>query len=67
MSDLYSHVSGMAVPVFAVDLPGGKGKVPLTPQYLLGRKENQLLFRNYLGEHCEYPEVTGPSTKGDTN
>jgi lysine 2,3-aminomutase len=55
MRGLYGHLSGMAVPTFALDAPGGKGKIPLTPQYILEYKEN-LIFSNYCGEICSYPE-----------
>ena len=55
MRGLYGHLSGMAVPTFALDAPGGKGKIPLTPQYILEYQEN-LIFSNYCGEICSYPE-----------
>ena len=56
MRDLYGHISGMAVPTFALDSPGGKGKIPLTPQYII-ETGNSLKFNNYLGEVCTYPEA----------
>lgn len=49
--------SGLAVPHYVIDLPRGYGKVPLTPEYLVRRDGDRLLFRNYLGELCEYPDV----------
>jgi lysine 2,3-aminomutase len=55
MRSLIGHISGMAVPTFALDGPGGKGKIPLTPDYILTRGEN-LVFENYCGEVCTYPE-----------
>jgi lysine 2,3-aminomutase len=55
MRGLYGHLSGMAVPTFALDAPNGKGKIPLTPQYILEYQEN-LIFSNYCGEICSYPE-----------
>jgi lysine 2,3-aminomutase len=55
MRKLYGHVSGMAIPTFALDGPGGKGKIPLTPQYIIDNGET-LTFENYLGEICTYPE-----------
>jgi len=53
MESLIGHVSGMAVPTFAVDAPGGGGKIPLLPDYVkhLGRS---LVFRNYCGVTCTY-------------
>ena len=56
MRRLYGHLSGMAVPTFALDSPGGKGKIPLTPQYIL-RRGKDLVFENYLGDICTYPEA----------
>ncbi len=57
MRGLYGHLSGMAVPTFALDAPGGKGKIPLTPQYILEYKDKEnLIFSNYCGEICSYPE-----------
>jgi lysine 2,3-aminomutase len=56
MRRLYGHISGLAIPTLALDAPGGKGKIPLTPQYVL-QKGKDLLFENYLGEVCTYPEA----------
>ncbi|MBU1565377.1 MAG: KamA family radical SAM protein [Proteobacteria bacterium] len=56
MRKLYGHISGMAIPTLALDAPGGKGKIPLAPQYIL-QKGKDLLFENYLGEVCTYPEA----------
>jgi lysine 2,3-aminomutase len=55
MRSLIGHISGMAVPTFALDGPGGKGKIPLTPDYILTRGD-KLIFKNYCGEVCTYPE-----------
>ena len=56
MRRLYGHISGLAIPTLALDAPGGKGKIPLTPQYIL-QKGQDLLFESYLGEVCTYPEA----------
>jgi lysine 2,3-aminomutase len=48
-------MSGLGVPRFMVDLPGGGGKVPLTPQYVKGMKGDQLVVKNYKGENYYYP------------
>ena len=55
MRQLYGHISGMAVPTFALDAPGGKGKIPLTPDYVAAYGDT-LRFSNYRGEPCQYPE-----------
>jgi len=55
MEALRGHTSGLATPYFVIDLPGGKGKVPVVPDYL-ERQGVKLLLRNYLGEIIEYSE-----------
>lgn len=55
MRQLYGNISGMAIPTYALDGPGGKGKIPLTPQFVLNSGAD-LTFENYLGETCSYPE-----------
>lgn len=55
MKQLIGSVSGMALPTLALDAPGGKGKIPLTPDYIIS-SGTTLTFRNYCGEICSYPE-----------
>lgn len=57
MKELYGFISGMAIPRFALDAPGGKGKIPLSPEYIKQYETDKLIFKNYLGELTEYPEV----------
>ncbi|MCI5224181.1 MAG: KamA family radical SAM protein [Candidatus Electrothrix sp. AR4] len=45
-------VSGMAVPTYVFDAPGGKGKIPLTPNYITSMREDALEFVNYQGQPC---------------
>ena len=54
MAGLRGHTSGMANPYYVIDLPGGKGKVPLLPDDIK-IKDGKLYLRNYLGEVVEYP------------
>jgi lysine 2,3-aminomutase len=54
---LIGKVSGMAIPTFALDAPGGKGKIPLSPDFVLD-KGTDLIFMNYCGEICTYPEAS---------
>jgi lysine 2,3-aminomutase len=58
MAALRGHTSGMANPYYVIDLPGGKGKVPILPDDVK-RKDQTLLLRNYLGEVVEYPDGEG--------
>ncbi len=55
MKQLIGSVSGMAIPTLALDAPGGKGKIPLTPDYIVS-SGTTLTFKNYCGEICSYPE-----------
>ncbi len=54
MRSLIGHVSGMAVPTYALDAPGGGGKIPLTPDYVTERGE-LLRFTTYRGSTATYP------------
>jgi lysine 2,3-aminomutase len=53
---LRGHTSGLAVPHFAVDLPGGGGKVTLQPEYVVERRGKETVFRNFRGQTYSYPE-----------
>lgn len=53
---LRGHTSGLAVPTFVVDLPGGGGKVPLMPNYSLARSDDRAVLRNYEGAITVYME-----------
>jgi lysine 2,3-aminomutase len=53
MEGLRGHTSGLATPYYMIDLPGGKGKVPLLPEYVR-REEGMLFVRNHLGEEVAY-------------
>jgi lysine 2,3-aminomutase len=55
---LRGHTTGYAVPQFVIDGPGGGGKIPLSPEYLLSSDAHKVVLRNYEGEHFEYPEPT---------
>ena len=59
MRQLIGSVSGMAIPTYALDAPGGKGKIPLTPDYIVSRGK-ELSFQNYCGKLCTYPENGDP-------
>ncbi|MHB9024005.1 MAG: lysine 2,3-aminomutase [Armatimonadota bacterium] len=53
---LRGHTSGYAVPTFVIDAPGGGGKIPVNPQYLISQSESQVILRNYEGVICAYQE-----------
>lgn len=56
---LRNRISGLALPQFVVDLPGGYGKVPLLPQAVEKIEAERIVFRNYEGRRCSYPLVEG--------
>lgn len=55
MDHLRGRLSGMGVPHFMVDLPGGGGKVPLTPEYVKARHNDHWVLRNFEGRRYIYP------------
>ena len=58
---LRGHTSGLAVPTFVIDAPGGGGKVPIAPQYLLSQSAEGVVLRNYEGRLATYPQPTAYS------
>ncbi len=54
---LRGHTSGLAVPQFVLDAPGGGGKVPLMPNYVLGNYGDSLVYRNFEGVIGRYDDV----------
>ncbi|WP_461829346.1 KamA family radical SAM protein [Aquifex sp.] len=57
MRFLRGKLSGFGIPTYAVDLPGGKGKVPLLPNYIKKREGNKFWFESFTGEIVEYEIV----------
>jgi len=57
MERLRGHTTGYAVPQFVIDAPGGGGKVPINPEYVLSRDADRVVIRNYEGIVFEYPEA----------
>jgi lysine 2,3-aminomutase len=55
---LRGHTSGYAVPTFVVDAPGGGGKTPVMPNYVLSQSPNRVVLRNYEGVVTTYTEPT---------
>jgi lysine 2,3-aminomutase len=56
---LRGHTTGYAVPSYVIDAPGGGGKIPLIPEYVIGRDGEDLLLRNYEGRVFRYPDPGG--------
>jgi lysine 2,3-aminomutase len=57
ISGLRGHTSGYAVPHYVIDAPGGGGKIPLLPEYFVGRDKGDVLIRNYEGNIYRYPDI----------
>ncbi|MCL2217829.1 MAG: lysine 2,3-aminomutase [Defluviitaleaceae bacterium] len=60
---LRGHTSGFAVPTFVVDAPGGGGKIPVMPNYLISQGRNNAILRNYEGVITTYTEPEKYSTR----
>lgn len=54
MEKLRGHTTGYAVPTFVIDAPGGGGKIPVGPQYIVAHEGNTYTLRNYAGEQYTY-------------
>ena len=56
MQQLRGRISGMAVPHLVIDAPGGIGKVPIGPDYVVARGDDKWTLRNYEGSLVDYPQ-----------
>lgn len=59
MEGLRGHTSGYAVPTFVVDAPGGGGKIPVAPNYMISQSADKVVLRNFEGVITSYPEPEG--------
>jgi lysine 2,3-aminomutase len=67
MEHLRGHISGLAVPTFVVDAPGGGGKIPVHPNYVVSQHEHKVILRNFEGRIVAYEEprdYTGMCSEG---
>jgi lysine 2,3-aminomutase len=56
IENLRGHTTGMAVPTFVVDAPGGGGKIPVMPNYLISQSDRRFALRNYEGVITTYTQ-----------
>jgi lysine-2,3-aminomutase len=56
MEGLRGHTSGYAVPTYVIDAPGGGGKIPVMPNYLISYSDHKVVLRNYEGYITTYEE-----------
>ncbi|MDH3524227.1 MAG: KamA family radical SAM protein [Acidobacteriota bacterium] len=59
IAGLRGFTSGYAVPTYVVDAPGGGGKTPLQPDYVVGWEDGELILRNFEGRVFRYPDPDG--------
>ncbi|WP_027482175.1 KamA family radical SAM protein [Deinococcus pimensis] len=58
MESLRGHTSGYSIPTYVVDAPGGGGKIPVAPNYVLSHSPDKLILRNFEGYIAAYSEPT---------
>lgn len=58
MKNLRGYISGFAVPSFVIDTPGGGGKVPVNPEYIVEISDRRVVVKNYKDEYFQYPQVS---------
>jgi len=63
---LRGHTSGFCVPTFVVDAPGGGGKIPVMPNYVVSQAPGKVVLRNYEGVISTYSEPSGEYHNRDT-
>lgn len=56
IENLRGHTSGLAIPTYVVDAPGGGGKIPVMPQYMISQSDGQVILRNYQGNIFGYAQ-----------
>ncbi|MDF7799178.1 KamA family radical SAM protein [Pontiellaceae bacterium B1224] len=56
IQSLHGHISGLAVPQYVIDAPGGGGKVPIIGKEQIRREGDDVVFLNYLGKEYRYPD-----------
>ncbi len=57
IESLTGRTSGLAVPRYVIDAPGGGGKIPIQPDYILSVEKNKIVLRNYEGKAYIYPQI----------
>jgi lysine 2,3-aminomutase len=56
IENLRGHTSGLCVPHYVIDAPGGGGKIPVSPDYIVEQNETEIVLRNYRGDIFRYPK-----------
>lgn len=61
---LRGHTTGYAIPQYVIDAPGGGGKVPVNPDYIVQMTDEEVVLRNFEGRLFRYPLVNGQLPAG---
>ncbi len=56
IEQLRGHTTGYGIPQYVIDGPGGGGKIPINPEYILSHQPGRIILRNYENEVFEYPD-----------
>jgi lysine 2,3-aminomutase len=56
IESLRGHTTGYGIPQYVIDGPGGGGKIPVNPEYVVAKLPDRIILRNYKGEMYEYPD-----------
>lgn len=70
LEGLRGHTSGLAIPHFVIDAPGGGGKIPLVPNYVLHKDEERIILRNFqhkIYTYKNYADANNPEGFGIKN
>jgi lysine 2,3-aminomutase len=66
IENLRGHTSGLAIPHFVIDAPGGGGKIPILPEYVVHQDEDKIILRNFKNKvyvYKNYKDKNNPGTK----
>ena len=64
IGELRGYTSGYAIPHYIIDAPKGGGKIPILPEYEVGRDSDNLYLKNYEGKQFLYPDCQVPTLGG---
>jgi lysine 2,3-aminomutase len=67
LEGLRGHTSGLAIPHFVIDAPGGGGKIPIIPNYVLHKDEDRIILRNFqhkIYTYKNYADANNPEGFG---
>jgi lysine 2,3-aminomutase len=66
IQSLHGNISGLAVPQYVIDAPGGGGKVPILSHDQVRREGDNIVFSNHEGRVCYYPDPKGSRAEDDS-